>query len=89
MKMHKQRSSGNVFADIGLPDSEQEQLKVKLNMQIDRIITAHKLTQLAVANLLGTAQPQVSGQMRLRPTSLLSDGERSSSRSWFRTSNQP
>jgi hypothetical protein len=28
------RSSGNVFADLGLPNSEQELLKAKLTVQI-------------------------------------------------------
>jgi predicted XRE-type DNA-binding protein len=70
MRKSIEKSSGNVFADIGLPDSEQELLKAKLTLQVHRIITARKLTQVAAATLLGTTQPQVSSLMRLRPTSL-------------------
>ncbi len=70
MKKLVEKSSGNVFEDLGLPDSEQELFKAKLILQIHRIITSRKLTQVAAAALLGTTQPQVSGLMRLRPTSL-------------------
>lgn len=65
-----EESSGNVFADIGLPDSEQELLKARLILQVHRVIKSRKLTQAAAAIMLGTTQPQVSGLMRLRPTSL-------------------
>jgi predicted XRE-type DNA-binding protein len=70
MKKSVEKSSGNVFADIGLPEAEQELLKAKLTLQIRRIILSRKLTQVAAASLLGTTQPQVSGLMRLRPTAL-------------------
>jgi predicted XRE-type DNA-binding protein len=70
MKKSVEKSSGNVFADIGLHESEQELLKAKLTLQIHRIIASRKLTQVAAAALLGTTQPQVSSLMRLRPTSL-------------------
>jgi predicted XRE-type DNA-binding protein len=65
-----QKSSGNVFADMGLPDSDHELLIAKLTLQIHRIISSRKLAQVAAATLLGTTQPQVSSLMRLRPTSL-------------------
>jgi predicted XRE-type DNA-binding protein len=70
MRKAIEKSSGNVFADIGLANSEQELLKAKLILQIHRIIKGRKLTQVAAATLLGTTQPQVSSLMRLRPTSL-------------------
>jgi predicted XRE-type DNA-binding protein len=70
MKKSIVKSSGNVFEDMGLPDSDHELLKAKLTLQIHRIIASRKLTQVAAAALLGTTQPQVSSLMRLRPTSL-------------------
>ena len=70
MKKSIVKSSGNVFEDMGLPDSDHDLLKAKLTLQIHRIIASRKLTQVAAAALLGTTQPQVSSLMRLRPTSL-------------------
>ncbi len=70
MKNDVETGSGNVFADIGLLDAGQELLKARLILQVRRVILSRKLTQAAAANLLGTTQPQVSGLMRLRPTSL-------------------
>jgi predicted XRE-type DNA-binding protein len=70
MKKSVEKSSGNVFADIGLQESEQELLKAKLTPQIHRIIAARKHTQVAAAALLCTTQPQVSSLMRLRTTAL-------------------
>ena len=65
-----ERSSGNVFADLGLPDSEQELLKAKLTMEIYRLIKARGITQSKAAALLGTTQAQVSVLMRCRPTAV-------------------
>jgi len=63
-------SSGNVFADLGLPNSEQELVKAKLTVQIYRILKTRDLTQTAAARLLGTTQAQVSALMRCRPVSV-------------------
>jgi predicted XRE-type DNA-binding protein len=65
-----EKSSGNVFADLGLPDSEQELLKAKLTLQIYRLIRERGLTQTKAAEVLGTTQAQVSALMRCRPTSV-------------------
>jgi predicted XRE-type DNA-binding protein len=65
-----ERSSGNVFADLGLPEAEQELLKAKLTLQIHRILKLRGLTQGSAAKLLGTTQPQISGLMALKPTSV-------------------
>ncbi|MGB8364274.1 MAG: helix-turn-helix domain-containing protein [Rhizomicrobium sp.] len=70
MKKDHETSSGNVFADIGLPNSEQELLKAKLTVQIYRLIKARGLTQGKAAALLGTTQAQVSALMRCRPVSV-------------------
>lgn len=65
-----ERSSGNVFADLGLADAEQELLKAKLTLQVHRLLKARDLTQSAAAKLLGTTQPQVSALMALKPVSV-------------------
>ena len=56
MSTHHEKSSGNVFADLGLPNSEQELLKAKLAVQIYKLIKEQKLTQTKAAELLGTTQ---------------------------------
>jgi len=70
MSTHHEKSSGNVFADLGLPNSEQELLKAKLTVQIYKLIKEQKLTQTKAAELLGTTQAQVSALMRCRPVSV-------------------
>ncbi len=62
--------SGNVFADMGFQDSEQELLRAKLTLQIYRLIKARDLTQSDAAQLLGTTQPQISALMRCKPVSV-------------------
>lgn len=68
--MGVEKSSGNVFADLGVKEPEQEILKAKLTLQIYRLIKTRKLTQAAAAKLLGATQPQVSALMRLKPVAV-------------------
>jgi predicted XRE-type DNA-binding protein len=56
--------SGNVFADLGLPDPEQLLAKAELARQILNIITRRRLTQTQAAELLGIDQPKVSALTR-------------------------
>ena len=58
--------SGNVFADLGLPNPEQELLKARLTLQIYKIIKARGLTQAQAGKVLGIKQPHVSALMRNR-----------------------
>lgn len=58
--------SGNVFEDLGLPDSDELMAKAKLTAQISSIIQHRHLTQDAVARLLRISQPRVSDLMRGR-----------------------
>ena len=58
--------SGNVFADLGLPNPEQELVKAQLTLQIYTILKASGLTQVGLAKILGVQQPQVSLLMRNR-----------------------
>lgn len=53
-------SSGNVFADLGLPDADDLLAKANLALHIRRTIEARKLTQVQAAELLGLDQPKVS-----------------------------
>ncbi len=56
----------NVFADLGLPNPEQELLKAQLTLQIYKIIKQRGLTQVQAGELLGIKQPHVSALMRNR-----------------------
>src|SRR5260370_12692297 len=58
--------SGNVFADLGLPNPEQELLKAQLTLQIYTILKDSGMTQVEIAKILGVQQPQVSLIMRNR-----------------------
>jgi len=70
MRTTHEESSGNVFADLGFPNSEQELVKAKLTVQIYQILRDRKVTQTEAARLLGTTQAQVSALMRCRPVSV-------------------
>ena len=65
-KIRAKESSGNVFADLGLPNPEQELLKARLTLQIYRIVKERGLTQAQAGEILGIKQPHVSALMRNR-----------------------
>jgi predicted XRE-type DNA-binding protein len=52
--------SGNVFADLGLPDADELLVKAGLALQISRIVEQRGLTQAHAAKALGIDQPKVS-----------------------------
>jgi predicted XRE-type DNA-binding protein len=52
--------TGNVFADLGLSDPSERQLRVQLAMRLNDLLQAEGLTQTAAAKRLGLAQPHVS-----------------------------
>jgi predicted XRE-type DNA-binding protein len=56
--------SGNIFADLGLPNAEEHQLKAAMVVQLHRVIKARKLSQIAAAKLLGIKQPDLSKILR-------------------------
>jgi predicted XRE-type DNA-binding protein len=56
--------SGNVFADLGLPDAKERLAKAELARQILNIIAKRRLTQTQAAELLGIDQPKVSALTR-------------------------
>ena len=59
-------STGNVFADLGIPNPEQELMKARLTLAIYRIVRERGLTQAQAAEILGIKQPHVSLLMRNR-----------------------
>ncbi len=59
-------SSGNVFADLGLPDAEELDTKVRLGAAICRIVERRRLTQAQVAAALGVNQPKVSALLHYK-----------------------
>jgi predicted XRE-type DNA-binding protein len=52
-------SSGNVFADLGLPNAE-DKTKVRLAVAINQIVQSQQLSQAAAARRLHVNQPKVS-----------------------------
>ena len=57
------RSSGNVYADLGLPDAEKLKIKSGLVIQIRKAMRRLDLTQQAAAKRMGITQPKVSDMM--------------------------
>src|SRR5215469_10803918 len=66
-------SSGNVFADIGLPEPEVELLKAQLASLIRQVIEERQLTQADAAALMGIDQPKVSALLNGRLTNFSSE----------------
>jgi predicted XRE-type DNA-binding protein len=57
-------SSGNVFADLGLPNAEQLKIKSGLTIEIVRAMRRLGLTQEDAGRRMGISQAKVSGLMR-------------------------
>ena len=60
------RGSGNVFADLGLPNPEERLAKAQLAYAISQAIKERGLTQREAAKLMGVDQPKVSHILRGR-----------------------
>ena len=56
--------SGNVFADLNLPEPEQLMAKARLASAIIDVIEARGLTQTKAAKIIGIDQPKVSKIVR-------------------------
>jgi predicted XRE-type DNA-binding protein len=72
-KARVSRGSGNVFADLRIPNPEQYLAKAKLAAQILRIVERRGLTQAAAGKLLGINQPKVSALLNGRLDGFSSD----------------
>jgi predicted XRE-type DNA-binding protein len=59
-----EKSSGNVFADLDLPDAEDRLAKAELARKISEILSKRRLSQSDAATLLGVDQPKVSALVR-------------------------
>ena len=59
-------SSGNVFADFGLPNADEHLLKAEIVVQLKRLIAERKLTQTKAAAQIGIAQGDLSNILRGR-----------------------
>ena len=59
-----QRGSGNVYADLGLPDAEKLKIKTGLVIEIRKAMRRIGLTQQEAAKRMGITQPKVSDMMR-------------------------
>jgi predicted XRE-type DNA-binding protein len=57
-------STGNVFADLGLPSSQEDMVKVGIARAISATITRRKLTQ--AGEIIGADQAKVSALLRGR-----------------------
>jgi len=61
-----ERSSGNVFADLGFADAGERQTKVRLAMAINEVLRRRALSQGRAGELLGINQPKVSALSKYR-----------------------
>src|SRR3981189_2239185 len=63
MMAHRVRvavASGNIFADLSLPDADTHFLKAQIVSEIYRLVNERKLTQARAGKLMGISQPEVS-----------------------------
>lgn len=56
--------SGNVFADLGLPDADKLKIKSGLVIEITKAMRTMGITQKAAAERMGISQPKVSAMLR-------------------------
>lgn len=54
------KSSGNIFADLGLDNADELLLKAEIVSEVSRLMKLKKLTQAKAALLTGIAQPDLS-----------------------------
>jgi len=59
-------STGNVFADMGLPDAADLNTKARLGAAICAIVGKQRLSQAEVASILGITQPKVSALLHFK-----------------------
>ncbi|MCX6593772.1 MAG: helix-turn-helix transcriptional regulator [Acidobacteria bacterium] len=62
-RLDQEPSSGNVFADLGVPDAGEHLIKASLVAKIGRIVQERQLTQAVAAQLMGIDQPKVSAML--------------------------
>jgi predicted XRE-type DNA-binding protein len=62
-KIKFEEGSGNVFADLGLKDSDELFTRAQIGFCVYKIVKVKKLKQREIADLLGIAQSDVSHLM--------------------------
>jgi predicted XRE-type DNA-binding protein len=65
-KIAVEEGSGNVFADIGLPNPEEALAKAEIARQVNRALAGRGLNQVQAGAVLKIAQPRVSDLARGR-----------------------
>lgn len=60
------KSSGNIFADLGLADADERQTRVRLAVAINQVLKRRRLTQTEIASQLGINQPKVSSLLNYK-----------------------
>ena len=63
-KLDYEAGSGNVFADVGLPNAKEHLVKAQLVYKIDGLMKSRGMNQVAAAKLFGVKQPDVSKMLR-------------------------
>jgi predicted XRE-type DNA-binding protein len=58
------KGSGNIFADLGLPNAEEHQLKAALVVQLKRLMSEREIIQTEAAKLVDMKQPDLSKVLR-------------------------
>ena len=59
-KVKVEVGSGNIFADLGLPDADSHFLKAQIVSEIYRLTHERKLTQAEAGKRMSISQPEVS-----------------------------
>lgn len=63
-KLNVEASSGNVFADLGLPDADKLKIKSGLMIEITKAVRKLGLSQEEAGRRMGLPQPKVSSLLR-------------------------
>jgi predicted XRE-type DNA-binding protein len=63
-KTKTKTNTGNIFADIGLPNAEEHALKADVVIKIGMLIDSKKISQTQAAKLTGISQPDLSRLLR-------------------------
>jgi predicted XRE-type DNA-binding protein len=59
-----EKGSGNVYADLGMANSDEMFIKAQLSAKIAEIIKVRKMTQMQASEVLGMPQPKLSNMLR-------------------------
>lgn len=65
-RLKMERGSGNVFADIGFPPDEAQNLQLRSDLmtRIERLVKRSDMTQTEAARALGVTQPRLNDLLR-------------------------